>query len=176
MKTTIKNVIKYRFSLGLITLVSFSCQANIYVGYDAGRVSYHETTSVANNKIKLGFLDESITPLRFGAEGDFQLSPDARLYGGKFRRFRFSLLGVADYQLSEKWHSILKAGLGFEQIKYIKRHYTQEEGKIFPMVAVGIFWHATRAFDIGLTMHREESSFRNTSTYGMFGFNCYINK
>jgi len=180
MKITKKSIIKYLSLPGIFIFTSFSCQAGDgYIGYHIGMLSYDSSKSATNNNIKLGYLDSSVTPLRFGAEATFSFSPDADVYYGTFSHSGFSLLGIGDYSFSEKWHVVFKSGLGFEQTKCSSSslYFKEKEAELFPMAAAGIFWNATQSFDIGLTMHyqlRDNSWYHKSSTYGTLGFNYYL--
>lgn len=186
MKITITQFTKHISALGFLALISFSCQASGqgYLGYHAGVLtveSYSKNKSAIMNNIKFGYLEDSSTPLRLGAEATLSFSPDIEIDGGKYSQSGFDILGVADYSFSKNWHANVKGGLGIEKTEYSNEFFyaatvKTELKEIYPKIGLGISRNLTKSVDLGIMMHYnfKHDSSRTQSMYGTAGINYYF--
>lgn len=182
MFNTIKNMTAPLILAACLVVVSSTCLArNVYIGYDINGVRFgelnHYHKSVVMNNVKIGFQDNSVGLLSFGAETILAMSPSVDVYGGTFQRQEIQLLGVADYNFHRKWHAMFKAGAIGIMEKY-KPNYSLSSFShkgAYPISAVSLYWKAARSIDIGLTGYYQLTD-GSLEHYMSLGFNYYLDR
>lgn len=178
----------------LATASTLTFAGSPYIGYDASFLTidtkWQEKVGVVNN-LKVGYLLDSNTTVRFGTEAVFNLMPSTSLYTGNDTRgtFRYAggnLLGLADITLSKNWHATFRAGLGLDHVELSGPQLveTDKSNTLNALIGFGLYWNITKQLDLGITsMFRSSNLDLNKSSvdvngwsYSLLGFNYYFKR
>lgn len=190
-----KNIIKI---MVLVTgFAIFNANAGTsYIGYEAGYTElygYGEHGSTILNNVHFGYLGEKDHKLQFGSEVIITATPTVKvtkyraIYNqnpdyvtNKYTHYAYDAYGLAKYQVSQRWSSVIKGGIGYMNNKYTYRTkntvlYEDYESKIYPAIGFGMRYAVNNQIDLGAQLkYRFSSHASSNNLHGTMGFSYYF--